>query len=868
MGLAPGARLGPYKILAPLGAGGMGEVWRAQDTRLGRDVAIKVLPDHLSGDQRALARFHSEARALAALSHPGILALYDVGRAGDVVYAVTELLEGSTLREALRRGRLPWREAVEVGALVAEGLEAAHVHGIVHRDLKPENVFLCHRDRVKILDFGLAKRETISRDAATESVPGVETNPGALVGTVGYISPEQLHGLPVDHRADIFALGCVLYEMLSGHRAFTGRTASEVIAAILHDEPSPLNSTETQVPTPLGEVVARCLNKDPAGRFGSARDVAFSLRAFLSGSAPPARSGAPRRPARTALIVLGGLAAAAVGAVAILQVREDGGLPPVSPRQVTNAAGYEGDPAISPDGEAVAFVADHEGIRQVWVADSSGGRPLRLTEGTAPARAPAWLPDGKALVYEAFAAGQSEIRKVPRFGGPPQTILTNASDPAISPDGRRIAFSRADADGSSRIWLAPPGQPDAATPLTTRQEGAFEQRQPVFSPDGTLVCYRDFDDLWVASTKGGPARRLTHDDPADFDPAFSADGRHVYFASYRGATRAIWRVAEAGGPPERVTFGAGAEVRPSLSRDGRRMAYATLAEGHALVLVDPASGARVRVEESRLVGYVSLERNGRFAVYTSSRENTVDLWRLPLAGGKPAGDTGRLTELGGHAAYPAVSPDGRFVAFHFFRNGQREILVVPSDGGKPQVVAPHAASDFQPAWSPDGKELTFVSDRDGSERLWSVAFRDGRPAGEPRCLSLEVAAASYPRWMPDGRHLVAIGGAGTAQDVVLLAVPGGMARQLTSGVIAYQAVPITGGRNLLVLADWERGRASVRSLPLEGGTPAKPPWGEPSDLATEISAFDATPGDHLVALVEETVRGDVWVLETLGKKRF
>ncbi|MDL1950403.1 serine/threonine protein kinase, partial [Acidobacteria bacterium ACD] len=264
MPLAPGVRLGPYAVLSPLGAGGMGEVWRARDTRLGRDVAIKVLPDHLAGDPKALRRFESEARSLAALSHPGILALFDVGRDGGIAYAVTELLEGETLRAALLRGPLPWREAVEISSAVAEALEAAHSRGIVHRDVKPENIFLCSGGSPKVLDFGLARREPSSPELTTESPTETMEGTGALVGTVGYIAPEQLSGLPVDHRADVFAFGCVLYEALSGRRAFHGRTSAEVMAAILHDEPAPLRSTYGTLPPALDDVVGRCLRKDPA----------------------------------------------------------------------------------------------------------------------------------------------------------------------------------------------------------------------------------------------------------------------------------------------------------------------------------------------------------------------------------------------------------------------------------------------------------------------------------------------------------------------------------------------------------------------------------------------------------------------------
>ncbi len=281
--LAAGVRLGPYQILAPLGRGGMGEVYRARDLRLGREVAVKVLPEHLAADPERLARFEREAQAVAALAHPNILTLYDIGREQGAPFAVTELLEGVTLRQRLAGAALPWREALEIAAAVAEGLAAAHAKGIVHRDVKPENLFLTGDGRVKILDFGLARVEApVSAELETGPYVPCQTDPGTVVGTVGYMAPEQLRGLPVDARGDLFALGCVLYELLAGRRPFAGRTAAETAAAILHDEPAPL----ADVPPEAERLVRHCLAKEPGQRPASARDLAVALRAFLSGSGP------------------------------------------------------------------------------------------------------------------------------------------------------------------------------------------------------------------------------------------------------------------------------------------------------------------------------------------------------------------------------------------------------------------------------------------------------------------------------------------------------------------------------------------------------------------------------------------------------
>src|SRR5712692_7278870 len=283
MQLSPGTHLGPYEILSAIGAGGMGEVYRARDPRLARDVAIKVLPEHLSKDPQALARFEREAKAVAALSHPNILAIFDVGSEQGLSYAVTELLEGETLRTRLGRGAMAWRKAAETGAALADGLAAAHAKGITHRDLKPDNIFLTSDGRVKILDFGLA-RFTPAASPSDEGMTQGETQVGTVVGTVGYMSPEQVRGAAVGPSSDIFSLGCVLHEMISGRRAFLGKTPAETLSAILRDNPAELTGTGVQIPQELERLIAHCLEKNAEERFQSARDLAFGLKAALGGS--------------------------------------------------------------------------------------------------------------------------------------------------------------------------------------------------------------------------------------------------------------------------------------------------------------------------------------------------------------------------------------------------------------------------------------------------------------------------------------------------------------------------------------------------------------------------------------------------------
>jgi serine/threonine protein kinase len=336
--LASSTRLGPYEIVAPLGAGGMGEVYRARDTRLGREVAVKVLPESLAGNPDRQARFEREARAVAALSHPNILAIHDYGTEGPVTYAVMELLEGETLRDRLAKGPLAWREAVEIGSSIAEGLAAAHAKGIVHRDLKPENLFLTNDGRVKILDFGLARITPLAKSQSeTGSYAPAETDPGRVMGTVGYMSPEQVRSQAVDARSDIFSFGCVLYEMVTGRRAFQRETAAETMTAILHDEPPEPTTSGQLVPGEVGRIIRQCLAKTPNQRLQSARDLALGLRATAS---DPALHLAPavRRPSRLIVgVVMASLLIGGIGTSAYFLTRSGNRLETGNPPEEAKA---------------------------------------------------------------------------------------------------------------------------------------------------------------------------------------------------------------------------------------------------------------------------------------------------------------------------------------------------------------------------------------------------------------------------------------------------------------------------------------------------------------------------------------------------
>src|SRR5882724_4284868 len=468
MALASGTKLGPYEITAPLGAGGMGEVYRARDNRLGRDVAIKVLPPGFSQDGDRLRRFEQEARAAGILNHPNILSIYDIGTIAGAPYLVSELLEGQTLRETLRAMPLSPYKAIEVGIQIAHGLGAAHEKGIVHRDLKPENLFVTKDGRVKILDFGLAKLKPapagINTDVSTR-LPG--TAPGVVMGTVGYMSPEQVRAEEVDHRSDIFAFGAILYEMLAGRRAFEGDSAVEVLNAILKEEPPEISEPKREVPPALVRVIRHCLEKSREDRFQSIADVAFYLEA-LPAAADRETSAAERarprgRGRRWMAVTAAGIALAA--AITIWQVRWsdevwENPLANAHIERVTDFPGIETSAAISADGKFIVFVSDRDGPLDVWLNQVGSGALVNLTKGRfsqpqdkrnigIPADSPAvgfsadashvWLrlnripePGG---IFEPWG-----IFLMPTVGGAPRPFIERAVHAAWSPDGQRVAY--------------------------------------------------------------------------------------------------------------------------------------------------------------------------------------------------------------------------------------------------------------------------------------------------------------------------------------------------------------------------------------------------------------------------------------------
>jgi Tol biopolymer transport system component len=741
MSLPAGHRLGPYEILAPLGAGGMGEVYRARDPRLERDVAIKVLPEHFADDADSLARFQAEAKAVAALSHPNIVAIHDTGQQGDRLFVVTEMLEGETVRSRLRQGPIGVRKAAEHAARVAEGLAAAHDKGIVHRDIKPENLFLLNDGRIKILDFGLARQDPLlagEKDLTSSPTAARPTNPGAMIGTVGYLAPEQARGEVADHRADIFSLGAVLFEMLTGHRAFKGTSPAELLSSVLRDEPPPPSDTDPRIPKALDLIVQHCLEKGPDERFQSARDLAFHLDS-LGGSVTQRGVIEPlpqrRRWPRPVALALAALALLGGGVEVGRRIGRGGGGAGSVPRsfqQLTDLPGEERQAQIGPTGTAFVFVSDSSGNPDIYLQRVGGRNPVNLTpDSPAADTAPSFSPDGERVAFRSDRDGGG-IFVMGSTGESVKRLTDFGYDPAWSPDGKQIVFSSGDGqnpwsrDALAQLWLVPSSGGEVRQ-LTKGGDAV----QPSWSPGGRRIAFWGLRhdsgqrDLWTipADAAGEPVPVEVTSDPAvDWNPVWSPDGRTLFFASVRGGSMNLWRVAidEASGRPR-------GEPQPVTT-------------------------------PSRMSGSISLTRDGsRLAYVSSDQRSTIQRFRLDPATGRLA-EPPRPVFQGSRVIYTQdLSPSGEWIVFSTL--GVREdLFVVRADGTGYRQITDDAFRDRGPQWSPDGSRIGFYSDRSGRYETWTI-----QPDGSK--LEQQTKTAGPSRWdsvwSPDGKSLATTDGVQT-----------------------------------------------------------------------------------------------------------
>jgi eukaryotic-like serine/threonine-protein kinase len=796
MMFAPGARIGPYEVTAVLGAGSMGEVYRARDPRLARDVAIKVLPSSASADPDVLRRFEQEARAAAALNHPNILAVYDIGTHDGIRFIVSELLEGETLRERLHRARLRVAEAVDFALQIARGLEAAHEKGVAHRDLKPENILVTTNGRLKILDFGLAKLATTSPVPAGRSDLSTTTTTltthGMILGTVGYMSPEQVRGQTADYRSDIFAFGAMLYEMLAGARAFLGETPADTITAILKEQPAPFRE-DAQVPAALQRIVHRCLEKVPASRFQSAGDLVFALEGLATGSGvyvAPRRARLPwgAQQAAWSLAALFAVVAAVLGVVAYRQqpdtdidsLYRSSILPP---EHVTfSTAAPAGGLAISPDGRKLVFTAQEaEGRVMLWVRSLDGltAQPLAGTEG---AFYPFWAPDSQTIGF--FAGGT--LKKIDVAGGSAVTLCDTPRPSILAAGGTWnaegvILFAQATAPIYRVSALG-----GTATPATSldAQAGETQHWAPFFLPDGRHFLY-----FAVGSNERGP------DDPNGVHVALldSTDRKQIlpggsnakFAGGYLIFPRERMLVAQAFDTSRLELRGDAVPIADQIAVGGLSGRTGAFSVSDTGVLAYQAASAEVRTQLTWLdrsgnqAGAVGGQADYGDVEFAPDREQamvsvldparrTRDLFTVDVARGLRTRFTFDPTD-----EQTAVwSPDGTRVIYNARPKGYFDLYVKDASGiTNEQPLLTDTRNKTPLSWSPDGKSLLYSTGAFvvGNTDIWLLPI-DGQ--GKPSPFLQTPFNETEARFSPDGHWVAYVSNETGSAEVYVTRFPG------------------------------------------------------------------------------------------------
>jgi Tol biopolymer transport system component len=844
--LKPGQTVGSYEIVSFITRGGMGEVYLAQDRRLSRKVALKILPVSFTKDIDRLGRFEQEARAASALNHPNIITIYEILKANSTHVIATEFVEGETLRRRLSHSAFSLNQSLQIAIQIADALAAAHQAGIVHRDIKPENVMLRPDGYVKVLDFGLAKlaEQTSSAVAAEAPTKQVRTGSGMVLGTAGYMSPEQARGKLVDARSDIFSLGAVIYEMTTQRKPFDGETPSDILAAILKTDPPLISHFAPDTPAELTRIVAKTLRKDRDERYQVVKDLLLDLKSLAQdlefqqrlkqASAPgeaakptgseekPIRpidaavrtdemTGSPTTLSKTglssmvkarrwptfalaALILIGG----SFGLYKLLTrnvARNGTVVPPVAGNiaRITVWSGLDTQPTLSPDGNSVAYSSNHNGRFEVYIKQlTPGGREIQLTSDGQENFQPAWSPDGQRIAYYSKKGGG--IWVMPTLGGAPRQMSEFGSAPKWSPDGTMIAFqSDSNPDlgsgnvGSSTIWIVPV------------QGGAPKQITQVGNPGGGHV-----------------------------GPTWSPDNRRIAFVALNFNGQQIWSVSLAGDDPKQLTHLEGKAGYPLYSPDGRRLYFV----GGTIVWVLPLSlesgepaGDLIKLTDggASFIYSLTLSADGKKMAY-SVQTLTSNIWSVPLSP-KASEATGLpqpiTNQTGTRNNQPAFSPDGRKIAYmEYLRGGGADIWVADADGKNASQIT-NNTRNLIPNWFPDGDQLAFVSRRTGHWTVWATSLQsrrdrplfdngkdieyarlssDGKQivfnledkgvinvwtvpvsGGEPKQLTFDKELAGFACWSPDGKFIAYQIKRG--DDAFLMVIPseGGEPVQLTSG---------------------------------------------------------------------------------------
>ncbi len=758
MTLATGQRLLHYRLIEKIGEGGMGVVWRAEDTKLGRQVALKVLPQSMAADPDRRARFEREARAVAALNHPNIVTLYSVEESDGIHFITMELVDGPKLTQLLPRGGFALNRLLEIAIPLADAVSRAHRAGITHRDLKPDNVMIDAEGRLRVLDFGLAKLQGPTEAAEVAHLPTATamTGEGKIVGTVAYMSPEQAEGKPVDHRSDIFSLGTILYEMATGKRPFHGDTSMSTIGAILKDEPSAVNEINPALPRHAGRILHRCLAKDPDRRYQTALDLRNELEALkgeidsgVHDAGPVPAVPASRPGARPILVGAGAVAVVAIAVLVAVGLRDRGASVPAiyDSRPITATTACDISPSWSQDGKYISFSRRESGSNDVYVKPVAGGEAVVRAQGPGDQDCARWSPDGALLAYVSTEHAGTPIFLVPPDGGTPRELI--ATD--LTALDYRVAFVMGDRpwSGDGRTLLTAKATPTAQIAIHGVEIATGKAQQisfpsahdddysPSYSFDGKRIAFLRSTErgivLMALPAERGEAEILYGDESADeaIDLgtfAWRPDNRRVVFGARRGINVHLFEVDLATRKVDQLTSGTGYSGLASVSADDRLVYSWGPHHDTFLYVVDVASGEREQLTSHSMNNDgARFSPDGRSIAYASDRTGDQEIW-LHHLDGRPETQFTEHPESGGN---PEWSPDGRRLVFLSSRQGEvSKLFVANADGGGgARLLVDQAinsgrggASVFDPIvrWSPDGGSIAYRTTGDAGPELWTV----------------------------------------------------------------------------------------------------------------------------------------------------